>query len=105
MVQCSGASTISSAEKAAPPPSSRGQLGRPTVAVKRAPASAPNPKQAVRMPNTTGPACRVTEASTGSRTLKLIPRVETASSSPQVSQAARVRTTHTMPSPRLRKMP
>jgi len=57
------------------------------------------------MPNTTGPECRVTEASTGSRTLKLIPRVETTSSSPQVSQAARVRTTQTMPSLRLRKMP
>ena len=101
ITQWSGARTIKSAEKAAPPPSRMGQLGLPLAAVKRAPISAPTPKQAVMMPNTTGPDRRVTVASTGSRTLKLMPKVETTSISPQVSHAARVCTTQTTPSPRL----
>jgi len=103
--QWSGARTISSAEKAAPPPSRRRQLGRPTVAVKRAPIRAPNPKQAVRMPKTMGPDRSVTVAITGSRTLKLIAKVETTSISPQVSQAAGVCTTQATPSPRLLSTP
>jgi len=53
--QWRGERAITRAEKAPPPPSRRGQLGRPTVAVKRAPTRAPTPKHAVRMPNTTGP--------------------------------------------------
>ena len=105
ITQWSGARTISSVEKAAPPPSRIGQLGRPTAAVKRAPIRAPKPKQAVMIPNTTGPDRRVTVASTGSRTLKLMPKVETTSSSPQVSHAARVCTTQTTPSPRLCSTP
>ena len=105
ITQWSGARTIKRAEKAAPPPSRMGQLGLPTAAVKRAPISAPKPKQAVMMPNTTGPDRRVTVASTGSSTLKLMPKVETTSSSPQVSQAARVCTTQTTPSPRLWNTP
>ena len=103
--QWRGARIISSVEKAAPPPSRSRQLGRPTVAVKRAPIRAPNPKQAVRMPKTTGPERSVTVASTGSRTLKLIPKVETTSIREQVSHAAGVRTTHTIPSLRLRSIP
>ena len=99
--QWRGARTISSAEKAAPPPSRRGQLGRPTEAVKRAPTRAPNPKHAVRMPKTTGPDRSVTVAITGSRTLKLMAKVDTTSISPQVSQAAGVCTTQATPSPRL----
>ncbi len=105
ITQWSGARTMSSAEKAAPPPSRIDQLGRPTAAVKSAPTRAPTPKQAVRMPKTTGPDRSVTVAITGSRTLKLIPKVETTSISPQVSQAARVCTTQTTPSPRLCSTP
>jgi len=105
ITQWRGARIISSAEKAAPPPSRRCQLGRPTVAVKRAPTSAPKPKQAVRMPKTTGPDRRVSVAITGSRTLKLMPKVETTSIRAQVSQAARVCTTQATPSPRLRSIP
>ena len=105
ITQWSGARTISSAEKAAPPPNRIGQLGLPSAAVKRAPTRAPKPKHAVMIPKTTGPDRRVTVASTGSRTLKLMPKVETTRSSPQVSQAARVCTTQTTPSPRLRSTP
>ncbi len=105
ITQWSGARTTSNAEKAAPPHSRMGQLGLPTAAVKRAPTRAPKPKQAVRMPKTTGPDRRVTVAITGSRTLKLMPKVETTSISPQVSQAARVCTTQTTPSPRLCSTP
>ena len=100
-IQWRGARIISNPEKAAPPPSRRRQLGRPTEAVKRAPIRAPKPKQAVRMPKTTGPDRSVTVAMTGSRTLKLMAKVDTTSISPQVSQAAGVCSTQTTPSPRL----
>ena len=92
---------MSRAEKAAPPPSRRGQLGRPNEAVKRAPQRAPTPKQAVMIPKVTGPECRVTEASTGNSTLKLMPKVATTSRSAQLSQAAGVLRVQRMPSVRL----
>ena len=57
------------------------------------------------MPNTTGPERRVTVAITGSRTLKLMAKVDTTSISPQVNQAAGVWTTQLTPSPRLRITP
>ncbi len=57
------------------------------------------------MPKTTGPERRVTVAITGSRTLKLMAKVETTSISAQVSQAAGVRNTQVTPSPRLCSTP
>ncbi len=57
------------------------------------------------MPNTTGPDRSVTVAMTGSRTLKLMAKVDTTSISPQVSQAAGVWSTQLTPSPRLRITP
>ena len=53
------------------------QLARPSAAERSAPTSAPPPKQADRMPNTSGPASSVSEASSGRMTWKLKPTVLT----------------------------
>jgi hypothetical protein len=53
------------------------QLARPSAAERSAPPSAPAPKAAERMPNTSGPALSVSEARMGRMTWKLKPTVLT----------------------------
>ena len=75
---CTGASRSSASPKPAVPRSSSLKLARAIVAESNAPARAPAPKVALRIPKTSGPASRVSPASTGSSTLKLNANVLTA---------------------------
>ena len=59
------------------PRTSTFQLARPIAAERSAPRSAPAPKKADRIPNTSGPDSSVSDASSGRMTWKLKPTVLT----------------------------
>ena len=74
IVSC-GARASSAMPNPSVPSSSTFQLARASAADRRAPTRAPVPKLAERIPNTSGPAPSVSDASTGTSTWKLKPTV------------------------------
>ena len=70
-MEARGARASCAAPNTAVAATSSRQLARDRVAAMSAPTSAPAPKNEVMTPNVPGPACSVSEASTGSSTWKL----------------------------------
>jgi hypothetical protein len=70
------------------------RLARPRSAAVSAPASAPAPNEAERMPNASGPAASVSRARTGSSTFRLNAKVVTASTVTSTTATGRVRRTN-----------
>ena len=81
------------------PKTSAFQLARPSDAESSAPTSAPPPKQAERMPKTSGPVFSVSDASSGRITWKLKPTVLTTVTISSTRRASGERHAQANPSP------